>query len=106
MPRKTAPKPQVPAAAPKAEAKKPARAKTSAAPRKPPVLKAKAAAAAASATAAIVAPFDPEAHHEEIRHQAYLFSLERSGASADPQDDWFRAEAEIRRRWKGTQSGD
>jgi len=103
MPRKTASKSQVPATATTAEAKKPASVKSSASTHKAPAMKAKAAVAAASATAS---EFDPQAHSEEIRHQAYLFSLERGKAAADPLDDWFRAEAEIRRRLKSAYSGD
>ena len=99
MPRKTALKPQIPAAAAPAETKKPVRAKSSASTHKAPAMKAKAAAASASAPAT-ESHFDLEAHREEIRHQAYLYSIERRGAPGDPLDDWFRAEAEIRRRFK------
>ena len=96
MPRKTATKPEAQASPKPAEVKKPARARSSAATHKAPAKKAKAATASASAAPA---PFNLEAHREEIRHQAYLYSLERGSAPSDPVDDWFRAENEIRRRW-------
>ena len=96
MPRKTATKTETPAKPNTAEVKKPVRARSSAATHKAPAKKAKAATASASASPA---PFNPEAHREEILHQAYLYSLERGSSPSDPIEDWFRAENEIRRRF-------
>ncbi len=35
---------------------------------------------------------------EEIERLAYLYWRERGGQGGSPEDDWFRAEAEVRRR--------
>jgi hypothetical protein len=37
--------------------------------------------------------------HEEIQRLAYFYWLERGGQGGSPEDDWFRAEAELRRRY-------
>ena len=54
---------------------------------------AQAAAAAPAASGSVTIP------HEEIQRLAYFYWLERSGQGGSPEDDWFRAEAELRRRY-------
>ncbi len=41
----------------------------------------------------------PEIPREEIERLAYFYWLERGGQGGSPEDDWFRAEAELRRRY-------
>ncbi|MDW8130791.1 MAG: DUF2934 domain-containing protein [Bryobacterales bacterium] len=41
----------------------------------------------------------PEIPREEIEKLAYFYWLERGGQGGSPEDDWFRAEAELRRRY-------
>lgn len=40
----------------------------------------------------------PQITDEQIRERAYHLFLERGGNGGDPQEDWFRAETELRRR--------
>lgn len=40
---------------------------------------------------------------EEIARLAYQFFLERDGQEGSPDDDWFRAEEEVRKRRDSTQ---
>ncbi len=40
----------------------------------------------------------PAIPHEEIERLAYSYWLERGGQGGSPEDDWFRAEQELRRR--------
>lgn len=41
----------------------------------------------------------PVIPREEIEKLAYFYWLERGGQGGSPEDDWFRAEAELRRRY-------
>lgn len=41
--------------------------------------------------------FDSESYHEAIARLAYHFWEERGRAGGSPEDDWHRAEAEVRR---------
>jgi hypothetical protein len=59
------------------------------------------------ATTAETAPPAPEASraegpavidHDSIARLAYTYWMDRGGAGGNPADDWFRAEAELRRR--------
>jgi hypothetical protein len=43
--------------------------------------------------------FDPAQHHEEIAQTAYYLWLERGGAHGSPEDDWRRAEEQVRSRY-------
>lgn len=36
---------------------------------------------------------------DEIRKRAYEIYLERQGAPGSPQDDWLKAESELKRSW-------
>ncbi|MGB9605901.1 MAG: DUF2934 domain-containing protein [Bryobacteraceae bacterium] len=42
---------------------------------------------------------EPVIPREEIERLAYFYWLERGGHGGSPEDDWFRAEAELRRRY-------
>jgi len=42
--------------------------------------------------------FDPARHHEEIAQVAYFLWEERGRPDGSQEDDWFRAEAVVRRR--------
>ncbi len=44
------------------------------------------------------APAEPENHEDRIRLRAYQLFLERNGEPGHADDDWFRAEAEMRPR--------
>lgn len=41
----------------------------------------------------------PAIPRDEIEKLAYFYWLERGGHGGSPEDDWFRAEAELRRRY-------
>ncbi len=56
-------------------------------------------AAAASNGTAQSGPVSPVIPHEEIERLAYFYWLERGGQGGSPEDDWYRAEAELRRRY-------
>mgnify|MGYP001120896541 CR=1 FL=1 len=56
-------------------------------------------AAVAQAAATTPAPAGGAIPHEEIERLAYFYWLERGGQGGSPEDDWFRAEAELRRRY-------
>lgn len=62
----------------------------------------KAAAANGGANTQASAPLIPR---EEIEKLAYFYWLERGGHGGSPEDDWFRAEAELRRRYGIEQQG-
>jgi|YNPBryBLVA2012_1023415.scaffolds.fasta_scaffold01914_5 hypothetical protein len=96
MPRKSTPRPAG------GEEGKPARrsrkrAAGSEAAAAPAEVRALAAAAAAGANGAPVQA-QPAIPHEEIQRLAYFYWLERGGQGGSPEDDWFRAEQELRRR--------
>jgi hypothetical protein len=57
------------------------------------------AAAAAQATGVTPVTLGAAIPHEEIERLAYFYWLERGGQGGSPEDDWFRAEAELRRRY-------
>ena len=42
--------------------------------------------------------------HEEIATIAYQFYLERAGQCGSPEEDWYRAEEEVRRRREQSES--
>ena len=44
--------------------------------------------------------FDPGEHHHEIAVAAYLIWLERGDAPHSPEENWLRAEAEVRSRYQ------
>lgn len=46
-----------------------------------------------------VADFNAAEHHHEIAVAAYLFWEQRGGAPGSPEEDWSRAEAEVRARY-------
>lgn len=73
-----------------------------AAPRGSRARKQPAPVTAQPAEAPVVAGGAPETQpvipHEEIQRLAYFYWLERGGQGGSPEDDWFRAEAELRRR--------
>ena len=43
--------------------------------------------------------FDPVAHQKEIAQVAYRMWLERADRPGSPEDDWLKAEAEIRAKY-------
>ncbi|MGE5488127.1 MAG: DUF2934 domain-containing protein [bacterium] len=43
-------------------------------------------------------PFDPVAEREEIARLAYAYYEARGGKGGSAEEDWFRAEQELRRR--------
>ena len=43
--------------------------------------------------------FDPVAHQKEIAQVAYRIWLERGDRPGSPEDDWLKAEAEIRAKY-------
>lgn len=68
------------------------KAKTAASPRKPNATKAKTVNGAAATPAA-----GPRmVSHDEIRALAHRYWAERGHAHGNPEDDWFRAEQELR----------
>jgi hypothetical protein len=44
--------------------------------------------------------FNPAEHHHEIAVTAYHLWLERRDAPNSPEEDWFRAEVEVRSRYQ------
>jgi len=56
------------------------------------------AARAAAAAAGAVSGSEDSIPREEIERLAYYYWLERGGQGGSPEDDWFRAEAELRRQ--------
>ena len=43
--------------------------------------------------------YDPAAHQKEIAQVAYRIWLERADRPGSPEDDWLKAEAEVRARY-------
>ena len=43
-----------------------------------------------------IAVFDPAAHQKEIAQVAYRIWLERADRPGSPEEDWLKAEAEVR----------
>jgi Protein of unknown function (DUF2934) len=50
-------------------------------------------------TPAPIPVFDPVAHQKEIAQVAYRMWLERGDRPGSPEDDWLKAEAEIRAKY-------
>lgn len=50
------------------------------------------------ALSVVAQAFDPNMHREEIAELAYALWEARDDFGGSPEDDWFRAEAEVRRR--------
>lgn len=48
--------------------------------------------------AAAAAAFDPVSEREEIARLAYSYWEARGGVGGSPEEDWLRAEEEVRRR--------
>jgi hypothetical protein len=48
--------------------------------------------------------FDPAASRQQIEEVAYYLWLERNGSHGSPEEDWLRAEAEVRRRIEALES--
>jgi Protein of unknown function (DUF2934) len=46
-----------------------------------------------------VAEFNPAEHHDEIAVAAYLTWLEQRGAPRSPEENWLKAEQEVRARY-------
>ena len=74
----------------------PARRKSASAPRKRAIGASVTADAAEPALAEPVVEFSPA--HEEIASLAYAYWVERGYTSGSPEEDWLRAEAELRQR--------
>jgi len=43
--------------------------------------------------------FDPVAHQKEIAQVAYRIWLERADRPGSPEEDWLKAEAEVRSKY-------
>jgi hypothetical protein len=50
-------------------------------------------------TPAPISDFDPVAHQKEIAQVAYRIWLERADGPGSPEEDWLKAEAEIRAKY-------
>jgi Protein of unknown function (DUF2934) len=49
--------------------------------------------------AAPILEYDPAAHQKEIAQVAYRIWLERADRPGSPEDDWLKAEVEVRARY-------
>ncbi len=49
---------------------------------------------------AVAAEFNPADYHQEIAVAAYLLWLEQGDAPRSPEENWLRAEAEVRSRYQ------
>ena len=49
--------------------------------------------------AAPILDFDPVAHQKEIAQVAYRIWLERADRPGSPEEDWLKAEAEVRSKY-------
>lgn len=51
---------------------------------------------ASQSALASIATFDPATHQKEIAQVAYRIWLERADRPGSPEEDWLKAEAEVR----------
>jgi Protein of unknown function (DUF2934) len=73
---------------------------TRTAPSKPAETKVHRSPRRTTKSAAVAIPvFDPVAHQKEIAQVAYRIWLERADRPGSPEEDWLKAEAEVRAKY-------